>query len=32
MDLSYSRWCFERRVHDILRGWVFFTFSPNNAD
>jgi hypothetical protein len=30
MDLSYSRWCFERRVHDILRGWVFFTFSPNN--
>src|SRR6266496_2660715 len=30
MGLSYSRWCFERRVHDILRGWVFFTFNPNN--
>ena len=29
MDLSYSRWCFERRVQDILRGWVFYSFSPN---
>jgi hypothetical protein len=30
MGLSYSRWCFERRVHQILRGWVLFTFTPNN--
>ena len=30
METSYSQWCFERRVHDILRGWVFFTFSPND--